>query len=197
MTLKVNGKSYEVVLNGTDYVSQKEPDPGDFGGTFDVEIDGVVEHGMTLAGIQELEDGWHISLYRQTEEERLSAQMKVLAEVTAQAVDDDTAEKIPDLLPPWSGDGVKYEKDFRARYEGLSYRCIQPHTSQPDWTPKAAVSLWVRTANPGEEWPEWIQPTGGHDAYAQGAKVSHNGKHWISDVDNNVWEPGVYGWTEA
>lgn len=27
-------------------------------------------------------------------------------------------------------------------------------------------------------------------------QVSHNGKHWISSVDNNVWEPGVYGWTE-
>ena len=41
------------------------------------------------------------------------------------------------------------------------------------------------------------QPTGAQDAYAKGAKVSHNGKHWISDVDNNVWEPGVYGWSEA
>ena len=38
---------------------------------------------------------------------------------------------------------------------------------------------------------------GAHDAYEQGAKVSHNGKHWISDVAANVWEPGVYGWTEA
>ena len=38
---------------------------------------------------------------------------------------------------------------------------------------------------------------GGGVAYAQGAKVSHNGKHWISDVAANVWEPGVYGWTEA
>lgn len=34
-------------------------------------------------------------------------------------------------------------------------------------------------------------------AYAKGAKVSHNGKHWTSDVDANVWEPGAYGWTEA
>ena len=31
----------------------------------------------------------------------------------------------------------------------------------------------------------------------KGAKCSHNGKHWMSDVDNNVWEPGAYGWTEA
>ena len=56
--------------------------------------------------------------------------------------------------------------------------------------------MWTRIADPAQEWPEWIQPTGAHNAYAQGAKVSHNGKHWISDVGANVWEPGVYGWTE-
>ena len=38
---------------------------------------------------------------------------------------------------------------------------------------------------------------GAHDAYEKGYKVSHNEKHWISDVDGNVWEPGVYGWTQA
>lgn len=50
---------------------------------------------------------------------------------------------------------------------------------------------------PSEEYLEWVQPTGAHDAYAQGAKVSHNGKKWTSDVGGNVWEPGVYGWTEV
>lgn len=48
-----------------------------------------------------------------------------------------------------------------------------------------------------DEYPEWVQPTGAHDAYDQGAKVSHNGKKWTSDVSANVWEPGVYGWTEV
>ena len=42
-----------------------------------------------------------------------------------------------------------------------------------------------------------IQPTGAHDAYGFGAKVSHNGKKWTSDVENNTWEPGVFGWTEV
>lgn len=50
---------------------------------------------------------------------------------------------------------------------------------------------------PTEEYPEWVQPTGAHDAYAQGAKVSHNGKKWTSDISANVYEPGVYGWTEV
>lgn len=34
------------------------------------------------------------------------------------------------------------------------------------------------------------------DAYMAGDKVTHNDKHWVSDVDNNVWEPSVYGWSE-
>lgn len=50
---------------------------------------------------------------------------------------------------------------------------------------------------PSEEYPAWVQPTGAHDAYAQGAKVSHNGKKWTSDISANVYEPGVYGWTEV
>ena len=41
------------------------------------------------------------------------------------------------------------------------------------------------------------EAVGSTDAYAKGAKVSHNGKHWTSDVDANVWEPGAYGWTET
>lgn len=32
--------------------------------------------------------------------------------------------------------------------------------------------------------------------YANGDKVTHNEKKWVSDVDSNVWEPGVYGWSE-
>lgn len=42
----------------------------------------------------------------------------------------------------------------------------------------------------------WQQPEGAHDAYNKGAEVSHKGSEWTSDVDGNVWEPGVYGWTK-
>lgn len=69
--------------------------------------------------------------------------------------------------------------------------------------PKDVPAMMVKVEDeggeeiPSEEYPEWVQPTGAHDAYAQGAKVSHNGKKWTSDVENNTWEPGVYGWTEV
>ena len=102
-----------------------------------------------------------------------------------------------EVYPEWNKDSYPYFAGERVTYEGSYYRCIQNHTSQSDWAPDVAVSLWVTTADPGEEWPEWVQPQGYHDAYGAGDKVSHNGKHWISDVDDNVWEPGVYGWTES
>lgn len=107
-------------------------------------------------------------------------------------------KKVTDIvMPEWNANGYSYFTGERVAYEGKYYRCIQSHTSQSDWTPDRAVSLWVEISDPSDEWPEWRQPTGAHDAYARGDKVSHNGKHWISDLDANVWEPGVDGWSEA
>ena len=110
-------------------------------------------------------------------------------------LDDETAIETPLLFPKWQLDKT-YSVNDRVSYEGILYKCLQTHSAQADWTPATAVSLWVRVDNPAEEWPEWIQPLGAQDAYPSGAKVSHNGAHWISDVNNNVWEPGVYGWTQ-
>lgn len=112
------------------------------------------------------------------------------------AIDSVTAGEHADLFAEWAYP-IAYKAGQIRRYNGTLYKCVQAHTSQADWTPPAAPSLWSLTADPAEEWPEWIQPIGAHDAYDLGAKVSHNGKHWTSDVAANVWEPGVYGWTEV
>ena len=126
------------------------------------------------------------------------AEIKAAAHTAQRYVPDEVAFAQPRILfENWSGDGEDYVAGDIRMHGGDIYRCISAHTSQPDWAPDAAVSLWVRIADPAEEWPEWIQPVGGHDAYGIGAQVSHNGKHWASDVDGNVWEPGVYGWTEV
>lgn len=111
-------------------------------------------------------------------------------------IDDATAGEHADLFSPWEPE-TEYQAGNLRTYEQKLYRCIQAHKSQADWTPDVSASLWTRAADPAEEWPEWSQPVGAADAYDQGAKVSHNGKHWTSDVPANVWEPGVYGWTEV
>lgn len=110
-------------------------------------------------------------------------------------IDDVTAAEHADLFSPWAYP-VNYIKDQIRRHNGALYRCLLDHTSQADWTPDTAPSLWVGISDPAEEWPKWGQPVGAHDSYNTGDKVSHDGKHWISNTDGNVWEPGVYGWTE-
>ena len=118
---------------------------------------------------------------------------KLIERMSAELPDSDAFDAA-ELFPMWA---LKdYAVGDRVQYNGLLYKCLQSHTAQADWTPDVSVSLWVRVDDPSIEWPEWRQPTGAQDAYAKGAKVSHNDKHWISDVDNNVWEPGGYGWSE-
>ena len=123
--------------------------------------------------------------------------LRALIEKASASLTDTDAISAPELFPRFDGNGHAYEQGDRVRYGDLLYKCLQNHTSQSDWTPDVAVSLWVRVDDPSIEFPEWKQPTGAQDAYAKGAKVSHNEKHWVSDVDNNVWEPGVYGWSEV
>lgn len=90
--------------------------------------------------------------------------------------------------------GISAVKNKIYRYGDDIYRCVQPHTTQVDWTPDKVPALFIKINL--EEYSEWVQPTGAHDAYMKGAKVSHNSKHWVSDIDNNIWEPGAYGWAE-
>ena len=114
----------------------------------------------------------------------------------AGSIDPVTAAEHADLFAEWAYP-IAYTVGQIRRYNGTLYKCVQAHTSQADWTPTAASSLWSKTNDPAEEWPEWSQPVGAHDAYSKGAKVSHNSKHWVSTADANVWEPGVYGWEES
>lgn len=108
---------------------------------------------------------------------------------------DEQAETMPQLYPEWKTD-TDYDVGKRVRYQDKLYRCVQAHTSQEGWEPSVTPALWTRTAAEGEI-PEWVQPTGAQDAYNKGDKVKHNGKTWESDVDANVWEPSVYGWSEV
>lgn len=107
--------------------------------------------------------------------------------------DEDALETI-ELFPLWKAD-TQYVANYRVRYNDVLYKCVQAHTSQDDWTPDITPALWTRVSI--DEFPEWIQPTGAQDAYMTGDKVGHNEKHWVSTIDNNVWEPGVYGWDET
>ena len=104
------------------------------------------------------------------------------------------------MFPLWADCvGQRAEEGSYWRHADKLYRVNtgQGHTIQADWPPDKAASLFSLAANPAEEWPEWIQPTGAHNAYKKGDKVTHDGKKWISTADANTWAPGEYGWEEA
>ena len=108
---------------------------------------------------------------------------------------DEQALKASALYPKWKV-GTDYQKDERVLYNDILYKVLTDHTSQADWTPDAAPSLFAKVLIPDKNViPEWEQPES-TNPYSKGDKVTHNGKTWRSTIDGNVWEPGVYGWEE-
>ena len=118
-------------------------------------------------------------------------QLRQLIERIAVTLDDETALTGVELFPMWAI-GRAYATGNRVRHGGILYKCVQAHTSQADWTPDATPALWVVVSI--DEYPEWVQPTGAHDAYNTGDKVSYNGKHYVCTIDGNAYAPDVYGW---
>lgn len=110
-------------------------------------------------------------------------------------IDEITATEHLNLFAEWKSQ-IPYSVNMLRKYNNILYKCIQSHTSQDDWTPDVAVSLWKKAGDPLAEYPDWSQPVGAQDAYMTGDKVNHKNKNWISIIDNNVWEPSIYGWDE-
>ena len=108
---------------------------------------------------------------------------------------DEQALKASALYPKWKV-GIAYQKDERVLYNDILYKVLTGHTSQADWAPDAAPSLFAKVLIPDKNViPEWEQPES-TNPYGKGDKVTHYGKSWQSTIDGNVWEPGVYGWEE-
>lgn len=121
--------------------------------------------------------------------------LRSIIERSVQSLDEATALQATILYPKWEV-GVNYETNTRVRYNDVLYACLQAHTSQSDWSPDVAPSLFAKVLITDENAiPEWEQPDS-TNPYMKNDVVTHNGKTWISTVDNNVWEPGVYGWDE-
>lgn len=153
---------------------------------------------------QQIEDaGWQVYVppvvppQPQTEpgmSDILTAVKRMLSTETDELSDEDALD-VAALFPTWASKiGEAVTVGERLWYDGKLYKVVQAHTASSEWTPDHTPALYAEVSI--EEWPAWVQPLGSADAYNQGDQVSHNDKHWTSDVDANVWEPGVYGWTE-
>ena len=123
--------------------------------------------------------------------------------VQSDLLTEDQKLALPDLFPRWEGlKNTQLIVNQIVSYgvnqwnETQLWQVIQTHMWQAEWTPDNAPSLFKKIGFADSGIPLWVQPLGAHDAYGKGDKVSHKDKIWISDINGNIWEPGVYGWTE-
>lgn len=123
-------------------------------------------------------------------------ELRAHVESLAETLEDDKALEVVELFPKWKENG-SYDIGDRVRYNDVLYKCLIMHNAQSDWNPEVSYSLWAKVLIPDPDViPEWEQP-GSTNPYMRGDKVSHNDKIWISIIDYNVYEPGVYGWDEV
>ena len=121
--------------------------------------------------------------------------MRPYIEKAATNLTDEDALQAVKLFPQWVVEHT-YVVGERLQYKNVLYRVVQAHTSQADWTPDITPAMFAVVSL--NEWPEFVQPTGAHDAYKKGDKITFNGKHYISLIDANVYSPAAYpaGWQE-
>lgn len=119
-------------------------------------------------------------------------------ESLSQSLSDEQALESVELFPNWKN-SIDYTTGTKVRYDGILYKVLQNHTSQADWTPPAAPSLFARILIPDENViPVWEQPDS-TNAYMTGDRVHYpteNDPVYESTIDNNVWSPVDYpaGW---
>lgn len=124
--------------------------------------------------------------------------LRDLIRQAAESLPDEDALDGVELFPAWTLDRA-YESGQRVRYGNKLFKCVQAHTSQEGWEPNVTPALWTEVAKPGEI-PVWRKPVGAQDAYNKGDRVLYpdrEGPVYVSTVDANVWQPGVYGWEVA
>lgn len=131
----------------------------------------------------------------------IAEQMNRAFQMLAQSLHlpDTNAMEIADLYEAYSV-GKTYPVGYIVKYgvnadgETQLYSVLQEHTSQEEWKPDETPSLYKAVGFTDDGVPVWTQPLGVTDAYMAGDVVEHNGTIWVSTIDNNVWEPSVYGW---
>lgn len=116
-------------------------------------------------------------------------------EQAAVSLSDKDALEAVELFPRWKA-GVRVEAGKRVCHNGKLYSVLISHTTQSDWSPDISPSLFAEVLIPDpDKIYDWQQPDS-TNLYMKGDKARHNGKIWVSNIDNNSWEPGVYGWDE-
>lgn len=164
------------------------------------DIHDVWEYGIytpyTPEQLEEMEKAKAEGVAAGAQQAQMGKAIMFMARANAKLMSDEEVVEMSTLFDEWRV-GADYKTKDVLRYEGNLYRVLQDVSkAQAEHTPDKAVSLYKRIGEPvGGVYP-WVQPLGATDAYSKGEKVLHKDKTWTSDIDNNVWEPSVYGWTQ-
>lgn len=133
--------------------------------------------------------------------EQAAEQLRRAIQLLINTLDEDTALEVATVYPTWKIN-TYYAKGQIISYGTNSvgdpqlYKVITGHTSQADWTPDTAASLFSAFGLDDDGYVIWAQPSGAHDAYKKGDIVNYKGTLYESLIDGNVWSPDVYaaGW---
>lgn len=159
-----------------------------------------VEKGVNEAVFNVLR--WRQAKTKAEEESRQQAANEALNEALRTSAltlaTDEQAVAMMDMYPAWEA-GKAATISERLTYDGALYKVIQAHTTQDGWEPDKVPALFVRLSDPAEEWPEFVQPTGAHDVYMAGDKVTYNEEHYTCTADYTAHSPEEYpdAWTKA
>lgn len=127
---------------------------------------------------------------------KMAAQIATRDKIKAGELSDEELLTLVKIYPSWDV-GIDYKVGDLVNYHNRLWEVLQDHTSQADWSPDVAHSLFTEKTPEGVI-TEWKQPTGAHDAYNTGDQVLYNDKTYESTIDANVWNPEEYpeGWNE-
>lgn len=125
---------------------------------------------------------------------RASGQIATRKMIKADELSPEEMGQLVDIYPEWKP-GVTVAVGELLGHNDALYEVIQAHTTQADWAPDIVPALFKSFAPVGVI-PEWKQPTGAHDAYQTGDKVTFQGGTYESLINANTWSPATYpaGW---
>ena len=128
--------------------------------------------------------------------EQARAAVMMLVRSQAPSLSDEQAVELDAMYPEYD-ETAKYGKGDIVRVAGRLYRAVNNVNASPTHPADDGVN-WRLMDDPDEDgvFP-WRQPYGKKDYYRKGDTVTHDGSTWVSDVNKNVWEPGVYGWHQV
>lgn len=133
---------------------------------------------------------------------QMAEQMRMAVQTYITALPEEQAITVASVYPEWRANKQYYAKDW-VKYgvdsygDTQLYQVLQDHISMAEWSPDVATGLFKAVGVAEDGTRKWSQPCGVSDAYMAGDIVDYNGVKYISDMDYNVWEPTIYGWSKC